>query len=161
MCVRNRERERERERKRERETGLHSLLLSLPNCVPVIKLSNNSGAMPRGDFTVHFASRGHGTFIRAEEAAGIAFLAIVLTALFILGCWYYRKRSGYRMIQHSRGPSLSWRELVRSGQYSELGAAGDNKMALNEFSNGQSVFPNAPPAYEKIATGPSPPPYSP
>ncbi|KAK2827590.1 hypothetical protein Q7C36_018516 [Tachysurus vachellii] len=129
-------------------------------CVPVIKLSN-SGAMPRGDFTVHFASRGRGTYIRAEEAAGIAFLAIVLTAMFILGCWYYRKRNGYRMIQNSRGLSLSWRELVRSGQYSELGAAGNNKMALNEFSNSQSVFPNAPPAYEKITTGPSPPPYSP
>ncbi|XP_060791553.1 uncharacterized protein mlana isoform X1 [Neoarius graeffei] len=63
--------------------------------------------------------------------------------------------------QNSRGPSLSWRELVRSGQYSELGAPGDHKMALNEFGNTQSVFPNAPPAYEKIATGPSPPPYSP
>lgn len=41
--------------------------------------------------------------------------------------------------QNSRGPSLSWRELVRSGQYGELGAAGNNKMALNEFSNAQSV----------------------
>ncbi|KAI5091418.1 melanoma antigen recognized by T-cells 1 [Silurus meridionalis] len=94
-------------------------------------------------------------------AAGIAFLAIVLTALFFLGCWYYRKRSGYRMIQNSRGPSLSWRGLMRSGQYSELGAGGDNKMALNEFSNTQSAFPNAPPAYDKITAGSSPPPYSP
>ncbi|KAF7696776.1 melanoma antigen recognized by T-cells 1 [Silurus meridionalis] len=117
--------------------------------------------MPRGDFTVHFASRGRGNLIRAEEAAGIAFLAIVLTALFFLGCWYYRKRSGYRMIQNSRGPSLSWRGLMRSGQYSELGAGGDNKMALNEFSNTQSAFPNAPPAYDKITAGSSPPPYSP
>lgn len=117
--------------------------------------------MPRGDFNVHFASRGRGSYIRAEEAAGIALLAIILTALLILGCWYYRRRSGYKMIRNSRGTSQSWRDIMRSGQYSEPGAAAENKVALNEFSNLQPALPNAPPAYEKIASGPLPPPYSP
>uniref|UniRef100_A0A8B9K8H2 Melan-A n=3 Tax=Astyanax mexicanus TaxID=7994 RepID=A0A8B9K8H2_ASTMX len=121
-----------------------------------------AGTMPRGDFNVHFASRGRGSYIRAEEAAGIALLAIILTALLILGCWYYRRRNGYKMIRNSRGTSQSWRDIMRSGQYSEPGAAAENKVALNEFSNLQPALPNAPPAYEKIAaSGPLPPPYSP
>ncbi|XP_066501291.1 melanoma antigen recognized by T-cells 1 [Hoplias malabaricus] len=117
--------------------------------------------MPRGDFSVHFASRGRGSYIKAEEAAGIALLAIILTALLILGCWYYRRRSGYKMIRNARGNGQSWREIMRSGQYSEAAAAAENKVALNEFSNLQPVMPNAPPAYEKITSGPLPPPYSP
>ncbi|XP_062867049.1 melanoma antigen recognized by T-cells 1 [Trichomycterus rosablanca] len=117
--------------------------------------------MPRGDFSVRFASRGRDYFIRAEEAAGIAVLAIVLTALFILGCWYYRKRSGYRIIRNSRIPSLSWRDIMRSGQYSESGRAPESKIGLSDFNSIQSTFPNAPPAYDKIASGPLPPPYSP
>ncbi|KAI4880638.1 hypothetical protein NFI96_002875 [Prochilodus magdalenae] len=162
-----------------------------------------SGTMPRGDFNVHFASRGRGSYIRAEEyvepcmdflemgltgslvkalafwkkrfsveplawlkfsawAAGIALLAIILTALLILGCWYYRRRSGYKMIRNARGSSSqSWRDIMRTGQYSEQGAAAENKVALTEFSNLQPAIPNAPPAYEKITSGPLPPPYSP
>ncbi|XP_016365825.1 melanoma antigen recognized by T-cells 1 [Sinocyclocheilus rhinocerous] len=80
-----------------------------------------SGSGSGGEFSVHFSSRRGAGLIRAEEAAGIALLAVILTALLILGCWYYRRRGGYKMIR----------------------------------------IPNAPPAYEKIASRPSPPPYSP
>ncbi|XP_076836822.1 melanoma antigen recognized by T-cells 1 isoform X2 [Brachyhypopomus gauderio] len=116
--------------------------------------------MPRGDFTVHFASRGRGSYILAEEAAGIALLAIILTALFILGCWYYKRRTGYKKIQNARGSSQSWREIMRSGHYREPGAAGEDKVALDELQSLQPVVPNAPPAYDKLS-GPLPPPYSP
>ncbi|XP_051960929.1 melanoma antigen recognized by T-cells 1-like [Xyrauchen texanus] len=119
-----------------------------------------SGSMPRGEFSVHFASR-RGGYIRAEEAAGIAILAVILTALLILGCWYFRKRSGYKMIRNGRGGRQNWREMMRSGQFSEPGSGEENKVALNELRNLQPVIPNAPPAYEKIASGPSLPPYSP
>ncbi|XP_018610547.2 melanoma antigen recognized by T-cells 1 [Scleropages formosus] len=116
--------------------------------------------MPRGDFNVHFESRGGGFYVRAEEAAGIAFLIIILAALFIIGCWYYRRRSGYKIIQ-TQSNGQTWRSLARSGQYSEGGSAAENKFALNEFSSLRPVIPNAPPAYEKISSGPLPPPYTP
>ncbi|XP_026879065.1 melanoma antigen recognized by T-cells 1 [Electrophorus electricus] len=116
--------------------------------------------MPRGDFSVHFTSRGQGSYIRVEEAAGIALLAMVLTALFILGCWYYRRRSGYKIIQNVGGSTRSWRDIFRSGQYGEPSAADENKVVLNELRSLQPVLPNAPPAYDKIS-GPLPPPYSP
>ncbi|KPP71879.1 melanoma antigen recognized by T-cells 1-like, partial [Scleropages formosus] len=105
-------------------------------------------------------SRGGGFYVRAEEAAGIAFLIIILAALFIIGCWYYRRRSGYKIIQ-TQSNGQTWRSLARSGQYSEGGSAAENKFALNEFSSLRPVIPNAPPAYEKISSGPLPPPYTP
>uniref|UniRef100_A0A671PRD4 Melanoma antigen recognized by T-cells 1-like n=2 Tax=Sinocyclocheilus anshuiensis TaxID=1608454 RepID=A0A671PRD4_9TELE len=120
-----------------------------------------SGSGSRGEFSVHFSSRGGAGLIRAEEAAGIALLAVILTALLILGCWYYRRRGGYKMIRSRRNSGQSWREMMRAGQYSESGSGEENKLALNEFSNPQPAIPNAPPAYDKIASGPSPPPYSP
>ncbi|XP_023687694.1 uncharacterized protein mlana [Paramormyrops kingsleyae] len=116
--------------------------------------------MPRRGFDVHFESKGGGYYVRAEEAAAIALLVIVFAALLIIGCWYYRRRSGYKMIQGSwSGPS--WRSLARPTHHSEEGAAGGNKVALDEFTSFRRVIPNAPPAYEKISSGPSPPPYSP
>uniref|UniRef100_A0A672LD58 Melan-A n=1 Tax=Sinocyclocheilus grahami TaxID=75366 RepID=A0A672LD58_SINGR len=150
-----------------------------------------SGSGSRGEFSVHFSSRGGAGLIRAEEcvkihsntfkhlqqatdsssnlcvfvficrAAGIALLAVILTALLILGCWYYRRRGGYKMIRSGRNSGQSWREMMRAGQYSESGSGEENKLALNEFSNPQPAIPNAPPAYDKIASRPSPPPYSP
>ncbi|XP_041916530.1 melanoma antigen recognized by T-cells 1 [Alosa alosa] len=117
--------------------------------------------MPRGDFNVHFASRGRGGYVRAEEAAGIALLVVILVALLILGCWYFRRRSGYKMIRSPRSNAQPWRTTLSTGQYSEGGAAVENKVPLNDFSNLQPVVPNAPPAYEKIVSSPPPPPYSP
>ncbi|XP_061117924.1 melanoma antigen recognized by T-cells 1 [Conger conger] len=116
--------------------------------------------MPRGDFDVRFASRGGGSYVRAEEAVGIVLLVIILAALLIIGCWYYRRRSGYKMIR-AQNAGQSWRTMVTSGQYSGGGEAAENKVALSEFSDLQHVAPNAPPAYENISSGPSPPPYSP
>ncbi|XP_036384154.1 melanoma antigen recognized by T-cells 1 [Megalops cyprinoides] len=116
--------------------------------------------MPRGDFNVHFASRGGGLYVRAEEAAGIALLVIILAALLIIGCWYFKRRSGYKMIR-PQNASQSWRSLMSSGQYRDGGAAAENKVALNEFSSLRQVVPNAPPAYEKISSDLLPPPYSP
>ncbi|XP_056303029.1 melanoma antigen recognized by T-cells 1 [Danio aesculapii] len=122
-----------------------------------------SGSVSRGEFSVHFSSRRGAGLIRAEEAAGIALLAVILTALLILGCWFYRKRGGYKMIRSGRGGGggQSWREMMRAGQYSESGSGEENKLAMTEFSSLQPAIPNAPPAYEKIASGPSPPPYTP
>ncbi|XP_056110615.1 melanoma antigen recognized by T-cells 1 [Rhinichthys klamathensis goyatoka] len=118
-----------------------------------------SGSVSRGEFSVHFSSRRGAGFIRAEEAAGIALLAVILTALLIMGCWFYRRRGGYKMIRNVSGQS--WREMMRTGQHSESGSGEENKVALNELSNLRPAIPNAPPAYEKLASGPSPPPYSP
>ncbi|MBN3279843.1 MAR1 protein, partial [Polyodon spathula] len=119
--------------------------------------------MPRGDFTVNWSSRGSGGafHIPAEEAAGIALLVIILMILLIIGCWYYKRRSGYTMIW-SRGTASSIRRaLMRSGDYSEEGATPENKFPLNEYSNLNTVVPDAPPVYEKISAGSLPPPYSP
>ncbi|MBN3303619.1 melanoma antigen recognized by T-cells 1 [Amia ocellicauda] len=119
--------------------------------------------MPRGDFNVHFSSRGNGGgyYVRAEEAAGIALLVIILAVLLIIGCWYYRRRSGYKIIRSQGSASSPWRSFMKSRQYSDEGAPAENKMALNEFSNLSPVVANAPPAYEKISAGSLPPPYSP
>ncbi|CAB1441657.1 unnamed protein product [Pleuronectes platessa] len=147
--------------------------------------------MPRGDFNIYFAS-SRGGFVRAEEAVGIALLVVILAALLILGCWYFKKRSGYRLIrigitfhcdflfvylitlfisplspQLFTHPSLRCRapdrghQVSQVGQYSEAGPSADNKMALTDFGSLRPAVPNAPPAYEKISTGPMPPPYSP
>ncbi|XP_051536978.1 uncharacterized protein mlana isoform X1 [Myxocyprinus asiaticus] len=94
-----------------------------------------SGSVPRGEFSVHFASRRGEGYVRAEEAVGIALLAVILTALLILGCWYYRKRSGYKTIRNGRGGGQTWREMMPSGQYGEPGSGEENKVAWNELTN--------------------------
>ncbi|XP_010891144.2 melanoma antigen recognized by T-cells 1 isoform X1 [Esox lucius] len=75
--------------------------------------------------------------------------------LLILGCWYFRRRSGYKMI---RSPRLESPSRFSGGQFGEGGATTENKMGLAEL---RPVLPNAPPAYEKISIGSLPPPYSP
>ncbi|XP_060936731.1 melanoma antigen recognized by T-cells 1 [Limanda limanda] len=117
---------------------------------------NRTDGMPRGDFNIYFAS-SRGGFVRAEEAVGIVLLVVILAALLIMGCWYFKKRSGYRLIRSPRSGSPG----VTRGQYSEAGPSADNKMALTDFGSLRTAVPNAPPAYEKISTGPMPPPYSP
>lgn len=34
-----------------------------------------------------------------HRAVGIALLVVILAALLILGCWYFKKRSGYKLIR--------------------------------------------------------------
>ncbi|XP_023275327.1 melanoma antigen recognized by T-cells 1 [Seriola lalandi dorsalis] len=117
---------------------------------------NHTNGMPRGDFNIHFASSRRG-YVRAEEAVGIVLLVVILAALLLLGCWYFKKRSGYKIIRSPRSVSPGY----TTGQFSEAGPSADNKMALTDFGSFRPVVPNAPPAYEKIASGPLPPPYSP
>ncbi|XP_047425864.1 melanoma antigen recognized by T-cells 1 [Mugil cephalus] len=117
---------------------------------------NRTDGMPRGDFNIYFSSGRRGD-VRAEEALGIALLVVILAGLLILGCWYFKKRSGYRIIRSSRSGSPNH----MGGHYSEAGPSADNKMALTDFGSLRPVVPNAPPAYEKISSGPLPPPYSP
>ncbi|XP_035762808.1 melanoma antigen recognized by T-cells 1 isoform X1 [Neolamprologus brichardi] len=127
-------------------------------------LCNRTHGMPRGDFNVYFASSRRGN-VRAEEAVGIALLVVILAALLILGCWYFKKRSGYKLIRvrpsHFIYSPRSGSSGYTGSQYSEAGSPAENKMALTDFGSFRSVVPNAPPAYEKISSGPLPPPYSP
>ncbi|XP_053708182.1 melanoma antigen recognized by T-cells 1 [Synchiropus splendidus] len=117
---------------------------------------NNTDGMPRGDFNIYFASSRRGS-VRAEEALGIVLLVVILAALLILGCWYFKKRSGYKLIRSPRSGSPRF----TGGHFSEAGPSSENKMPLTDFGSFRSAIPNAPPAYEKISSGPLPPPYSP
>ncbi|CAF99208.1 unnamed protein product [Tetraodon nigroviridis] len=117
---------------------------------------NDTDGMPRGDFNIYFASNRHG-YVRAEEAVGIVLLLVILAAVFVLSCWYFKKRSGYKLISSIRSGSPGY----TGGQYSEAGPAAESKMAMTDFGSFRPAVPNAPPAYEKIASGPLPPPYSP
>ncbi|KAM9539405.1 melanoma antigen recognized by T-cells 1-like isoform 4-T5 [Salvelinus alpinus] len=89
------------------------------------------------------------------RAAGIVLLVFILAALLILGCWYFRRRCGYKMIRSPRSGSLPG---FSGGQINEGGATAENKMGLSDL---RPLVPNAPPAYETISSGPLPPPYSP
>ncbi|KAM8827759.1 melanoma antigen recognized by T-cells 1 [Spinachia spinachia] len=117
---------------------------------------NCTSRMPRGDFNIYFASSRRG-YIRAEEAVGIVLLVVILASLLILGCWYFKKRSGYKIIRSPRSGSPS----QTGGEYSEAGPSADNKMAATDFGSFRPMVANAPPAYDKISSGPLPPPYSP
>ncbi|KAG2466748.1 MAR1 protein, partial [Polypterus senegalus] len=87
---------------------------------------------------------------------GIAVLVLILVALLIIGCWFYRRRNGYIMIK-TRGPVGSIRKALRAGRGNE--DLFENKVPLNDYGNFGPVVPNAPPAYDKIEQ--SPPPYTP
>ncbi|NXA53092.1 MAR1 protein, partial [Nothocercus julius] len=96
-------------------------------------------------------------------ALGIGIFIVVLAILLIFGCWYYRRRSGYKSLRVSMaahflsyGPSVGTvRTVVGEG------AMLDCKMPLREYRDFNSVVPDAPPAYDKIAAEHLPPPYSP
>ncbi|KGL78975.1 Melanoma antigen recognized by T-cells 1, partial [Tinamus guttatus] len=88
-------------------------------------------------------------------ALGIGIFIVVLAILLIFGCWYYKRRSGYKSLR-SKTPSVG---TVRT-EVGE-GAALDCKMPLREYRDLSPAVPDAPPAYDKIAAENSPPPYSP
>ncbi|NXF71331.1 MAR1 protein, partial [Sclerurus mexicanus] len=97
-------------------------------------------------------------------ALGIGLFILVLAILLAFGCWYYKRRSGYkslrvRMAAHFLAIILTIVSTIRNviGEGTQL----DCKMALQEYRNFNSVVPDAPPAYDKIAADQSPPPYSP
>ncbi|NXW86328.1 MAR1 protein, partial [Alopecoenas beccarii] len=94
----------------------------------------------------------------ANRALGIGLFILVLAILLIFGCWYYKRRSGYKSLRVSTAAYFlvgTIRTTVGEG------TALDCKMPLQEYRNFSSVVPDAPPAYEKIAAEQSPPPYSP
>ncbi|NXP26554.1 MAR1 protein, partial [Scytalopus superciliaris] len=101
-------------------------------------------------------------------ALGIGLFILVLAILLAFGCWYYKRRSGYKSLRVSMAAhflaccyfdNLYFMSTIRNvvGE----GTLMDCKMALQEYRNFNSVVPDAPPAYDKIAADQSPPPYSP
>ncbi|XP_050184694.1 melanoma antigen recognized by T-cells 1 [Myiozetetes cayanensis] len=102
----------------------------------------------------YFRGRGH-TYFAAEEALGIGLFILVLATLLAFGCWYYKRRSGYKSLRSKSSSVSTVRNVVGEG------AILDCKMTLQEYRNFNSVVPDAPPAYDKIAADQSPPPYSP
>uniref|UniRef100_A0A8C5LPV5 Melanoma antigen recognized by T-cells 1 n=1 Tax=Leptobrachium leishanense TaxID=445787 RepID=A0A8C5LPV5_9ANUR len=61
--------------------------------------------MPRPDsFRVEgaysSASRGRGpSGLSSEETAGIVILAIIAAVVLIVGCWYFKRRNGYKILK--------------------------------------------------------------
>ncbi|XP_010192234.1 PREDICTED: melanoma antigen recognized by T-cells 1 [Mesitornis unicolor] len=106
---------------------------------------------PDGNF---FRGKVH-HYLSSEEALGIGLFILVLAILLIFGCWYYRRRSGYKSLRSKRSSMGTMRTVAGEG------TTLDCKMALQEYRNLNSVVPDAPPAYDKIAADQSPPPYSP
>ncbi|KAM6302375.1 melanoma antigen recognized by T-cells 1 [Podargus strigoides] len=106
---------------------------------------------PDGNF---FRGKGR-SYLAADTALGIGLFILVLAILLIFGCWYYKRRSGYKSLR-SKSSSMATRRTV-VGEGTTL----DCKMPLQEFRNFNTVVPDAPPAYDKIAADQSPPPYSP
>ncbi|XP_066474679.1 melanoma antigen recognized by T-cells 1 [Tiliqua scincoides] len=115
--------------------------------------------MPRGQ---HYLDgdfgRGKGyPSLSAEEAAGIGVFVLVLAVLLIIGCWYYKRRSGYKSLLSKKFGVATLR--TSEGQGALLMGS---KLPLQEYnSNYNHVMPDAPPAYDKIPTSPLPPPYAP
>ncbi|KAM9588349.1 melanoma antigen recognized by T-cells 1 [Harpia harpyja] len=101
-----------------------------------------------------FRGKGH-SYLAAEEALGIGLFILVLAILLIFGCWYYKRRSGYKSLRSKSSSVGTIQTVVGEGKIL------DCKMALQEYRNFNSVVPDAPPAYDKIAADQSPPPYSP
>ncbi|NWV04910.1 MAR1 protein, partial [Ptilonorhynchus violaceus] len=94
-------------------------------------------------------------------ALGIGLFILVLAILLAFGCWYYKRRSGYKSLRVSVAAHFlscyvsTIRNVVGEGEIL------DCKMTLQEYRDFNSVVPDAPPAYDKIAADQSPPPYSP
>ncbi|NXQ47271.1 MAR1 protein, partial [Catharus fuscescens] len=108
----------------------------------------------------YFRGKGH-IHIAAEEALGIGLFILVLAILLVFGCWYYKRRSGYKSLRVSVAAYFlsCYVSTIRNvvGEREIL----DCKMALQDYREFNSVVPDAPPAYDKIAADLSPPPYSP
>ncbi|XP_078071466.1 melanoma antigen recognized by T-cells 1 [Mustelus asterias] len=117
--------------------------------------------MPKGDFPLQgvFGPGRGGPYLKSEEALGIALLVIILAALLIIGCWYYKKRNGYLILQNRHLSNTAMGSLM-ARHHSEEGIPFETKDSLNDYTR-SNLIPNAPPAYEKIASGQLPPVYSP
>ncbi|KYO20852.1 melanoma antigen recognized by T-cells 1 isoform A [Alligator mississippiensis] len=111
---------------------------------------DQSYKMPRGAGQPDgIFSRGKGySYLDVEEAVGIGILVVVLAVLLIIGCWYYWKRSGYKSLWNKSSGVITLRTSA-SGH-----ALLDSKGPLQQYSNFNSVVPDAPPAYDKISAEP-------
>ncbi|KFO92271.1 Melanoma antigen recognized by T-cells 1, partial [Buceros rhinoceros silvestris] len=96
-----------------------------------------------------------------DRALGIGLFILVLAVLLILGCCYYKRRSGYKSLRVSMAAHFLACYVGTLRTVAGEGTMLDCKIALQEYSNFNSVVPDAPPAYDKIAADQSPPPYSP
>ncbi|XP_015993858.2 melanoma antigen recognized by T-cells 1 isoform X1 [Rousettus aegyptiacus] len=92
-------------------------------------------------------------------AAGIGILTVILGILLFIGCWYCRRRSGYRSLKDKSLHACTPSTLIGRCSCDGLGRQ-DSKLPFQE-NNCEFVVPNAPPAYEKVSAEQSPPPYSP
>ncbi|XP_047379973.1 melanoma antigen recognized by T-cells 1, partial [Sciurus carolinensis] len=97
--------------------------------------------------------------LEVARAAGIGILIVILGISLLIGCWYCRRRSGYRTLTdknlHVGTQSNSRERCPCEG----LGHQ-DSKLSFQN-QNGDPQVPEAPPAYERLSAGQSPPPYSP
>ncbi|XP_005388723.1 PREDICTED: melanoma antigen recognized by T-cells 1 [Chinchilla lanigera] len=118
--------------------------------------------MPRvdGHFNYGYPGKGHGhAYITPEAAAGIGILTVILGILLLIGCWYCRRRSGYRTLTDKSLCAGAQSTLQGRCSHGELGHQ-DTKLSSQD-KNCEPLVPNAPPAYEKLSEEQSPPPYSP
>ncbi|XP_034843913.1 melanoma antigen recognized by T-cells 1 [Mirounga leonina] len=118
--------------------------------------------MPREEahFILGYPKKGHNhSYITAEEAAGIGILMVILGILLLIGCWYYRRRSGYRSLRDKNIHAGTQSTLTGRCPFERFGHQ-DSKFPFQE-NNCEPVVPSAPPAYEKLSVEQSPPPYSP
>ncbi|KAM4849456.1 melanoma antigen recognized by T-cells 1 [Urocitellus parryii] len=97
--------------------------------------------------------------LQISRAAGIGFLIVILGISLLIGCWYCRRRSGYRNLTDKNLHAGIQTNLRERCPYEGLGHQ-DSKLSFQN-QNCDPQVPEAPPAYEKLSTGPSPPPYSP
>ncbi|KAM4709959.1 melanoma antigen recognized by T-cells 1 [Discoglossus pictus] len=118
--------------------------------------------MPRPDSHLglgSYSSSGRGSMrsgLSAEETAGVAILAIIIAMVFIIGCWYFRRRNGYKILgSHQFSPAAIRSFMGRSQDNGEC------KVPLQDYSTLNNAVPGAPPAYEKMSADSQPPPYTP
>ncbi|XP_004637252.1 melanoma antigen recognized by T-cells 1 [Octodon degus] len=113
-----------------------------------------------GHFSYGHLRKGHGhAYITTAEAAGIGILTVILGILLLIGCWYCRRRSGYRTLTEKSLDAGAQSTLQGRCAHEGLGHR-DTKLSSQE-KNSEALVPNAPPTYEKLSGEHSPPPYSP
>ncbi|XP_069889179.1 melanoma antigen recognized by T-cells 1 [Dipodomys merriami] len=115
--------------------------------------------MPGQDVYYGYPRKGHShSHITTEEAAGIGILTVVLGILLLIGCWYCRRRSGYRILTN-KSPHAATQSTSREKYLHEV--LGYENSCPSQEKTCDPLVPNAPPAYEKLSAEQSPPPYSP
>ncbi|XP_071982626.1 melanoma antigen recognized by T-cells 1 isoform X2 [Engystomops pustulosus] len=117
--------------------------------------------MPRPDSSralgAYSASRGRPHLgLSAEETAGIAILAIIAALVMIIGCWYFKRRNGYKVFGTYPFSPNSIRSMMGASR-----ETGECKVPLQDYNTLNNVVPGAPPSYEKVAGDTQPPPYTP